>query len=78
MVKRQKRVRRSLYLTTEFEQRMRSLHKHEPDLKYWLHHVLHWHALMFAVMGIVAFTEMNYPQLIPTGDQNTNIQISAQ
>lgn len=26
----------------------------EPDLKYWLHHVLHWHALLLATCAILA------------------------
>ncbi len=68
-----------LYLRPEFEERMKQLHhvRHVPDWKYWLHHVLHWHALMAAVMGIVAYSELQYPQVIQIDIQNANSEIFA-
>jgi len=29
-------------------------HRVEPDLLYWLEHVAHWHALLFAVVAVVS------------------------
>jgi len=29
-------------------------HRVEPDLLYWLEHVAHWHALLFAVVAAVS------------------------
>ena len=68
-----------MYLTPEFEARMRSLHeqKHATDLKYWLHHILHWHALLAAVMGIVAYGQIQYPQFIQIDPDHQNIEIFA-
>lgn len=32
-------------------------HRHEPDLGYWLEHIVHWHALLVA---LIAFVTVNY------------------
>ena len=59
MATRKKRPVTKLYLRPEFEERMKELHqeKHVPTLTYWLHHIVHWHVLMVAVMALVAYSQ---------------------
>jgi hypothetical protein len=30
----------------------------EPDLAFWLHHVVHWHALLLAVIAVLVFGQV--------------------
>lgn len=30
----------------------------EPDLAYWLHHVVHWHALLLAIIVVLVFGQV--------------------
>jgi len=48
-----KRHRRAAYLSPRFRKLLREEPSVERDIQYWLIHVLHWHALLLAVIGIL-------------------------